>query len=192
MNILSTERIVIREWQDSDLLPFALMNADSKVMKYFPARLTEQETRAMVERIQAHIQRHGFGLWAAELKATKEFIGFIGLNVPSFTAHFTPCVEIGWRLARSFWGQGLATEGGKAVLDYAFDKLHVQEIVSFTSERNKRSQRVMQKIGLSHDKKDDFHHPNLPIEHPLSWHVLYRLLQKDWQTRQSSMTNDVL
>ncbi|KTC84042.1 GNAT family N-acetyltransferase [Legionella brunensis] len=174
MKVLVSERIIIREWQDSDYKPFVAMNADEQVMEYFPATLTEKETVAMIERINIHIQQQGFGLWVAELKETGEFMGFVGLSIPSFYAHFTPCVEIGWRLALPFWGKGLATEGAKVVLNYGFNELNLKEIVSFTTLSNVRSQRVMQKIGMTHDEKDDFCHPNLPLYHILSRHVLYR------------------
>lgn len=181
MLILSTERILLRTWQESDLLPFAQMNADKEVMAYFPDTLTAQETATLVERIKTHIQLNGFGLWAAELKETKAFIGFIGLSLPTFSAHFTPCVEIGWRLARPYWGQGLATEGAKAVLAYGFNHWKLEEIVSFTTMNNQRSRRVMKKIGLIHYTEDDFVHPNLALDHPFSRHVLYRLSHKQWQ-----------
>ncbi|WP_019217277.1 GNAT family N-acetyltransferase [Legionella tunisiensis] len=183
MQILSTERIFLRTWQESDLLPFAQMNADKEVMRYFPNPLAAQETVTLVERIKAHIRLHGFGLWAAELKETNAFIGFIGLSVPTFSAHFTPCVEIGWRLAQPYWGQGLATEGANAVLAYGFSYFKLEEIVSFTTVHNQRSRRVMEKIGLIHHLEDDFVHPNLALNHPLSRHVLYRLSHKQWQQR---------
>ncbi|CEK11103.1 GNAT family N-acetyltransferase [Legionella hackeliae] len=175
MKIVESERIIIREWREADHPFFATMNSNRQVMEYLPALLTQEESSAMIVRIAAHIQQHGFGLWAAEFKETKEFMGFIGLNIPSFSAHFTPCIEIGWRLSLPFWGKGLATEGAKAVLAYAFEYLGLKEIVSFTTVSNVRSQRVMQKIGMTHDKSDDFCHPRLPLDHSLSKHVLYRI-----------------
>ena len=184
MKIISTSRICLRTWQASDQLSFAQMNADSQVMEYFPSTLTENETQALIERINEHLRCHQFGLWAAELKETKEFIGFIGLSIPSFSTHFTPCVEIGWRLARQYWGQGLATEGAKAVLDYGFSQFDLDEIVSFTALGNYRSRRVMEKIGLTRQEKDDFDNPRLALDHPLSKHVLYRLTQIQWRARQ--------
>jgi RimJ/RimL family protein N-acetyltransferase len=150
------------------------MNADPAVMEFFPAPLTRVESDALVDRILAHFSARGFGVSAAELKATGEFIGFIGLAVPRFEAHFTPCVEIGWRLAAAHWGTGLATEGATAVLDYAFGTLGLREIVSFTSAVNMRSRKVMEKIGMTRNPADDFDHPNLPEGHWLSRHVLYR------------------
>lgn len=183
MQIVSTERILLRTWQESDLLPFVQMNTDEEVMRYFPNTLTTQETAALVERIKTHIRLHGFGLWAAELKETNAFIGFIGLSIPVFSAHFTPCVEIGWRLARPYWGHGLATEGARAVLAYGFRHFKLNEIVSFTTVHNQRSRRVMEKIGLIHHPEDDFVHPNLALDHVLSQHVLYRLSYQQWQQR---------
>jgi RimJ/RimL family protein N-acetyltransferase len=143
-------------------------------MEYFPAPLTREESDALVDRIEAHFAEHGWGPWAAELRETGEFIGFIGLNVPVFEAHFTPCVEIGWRLAAEHWGRGLATEGAGAVLGYAFTELRLPEVVSFTTVANQRSRRVMEKIGMTRNPADDFDHPGLAEGHPLRRHVLYR------------------
>ena len=180
MQIVSTERIIIRNWQPLDSLPFAVMNADKQVMEFFPSPLTTIETEAMIARINKHLEQHHFGLWAAELKETGEFIGFIGLSIPNLSASFMPCIEIGWRLAQPYWGRGLATEGAKAVLAYGFNQLKLEEIVSFTTINNVRSRQVMEKIGLSHNVADDFNHPNLPLTHPLSRHVLYRLSRAQW------------
>lgn len=155
------------------------MNSDPRVMEFFPALLSRQESEAMVDRIEAHFDAHGFGLWAAELRQVKSLVGFIGLNVPSFEAHFTPCVEIGWRLAADHWGQGLATEGANAVVRYSFEKLGLGELVSFTVPANVASRRVMEKLGMTYDPADDFDHPRLPEGHPLRRHVLYRLRRSD-------------
>jgi RimJ/RimL family protein N-acetyltransferase len=144
-------------------------------MEFFPARLTRSQSDALVAKIEAHFRKHGFGMYAAELRSNQAFIGFIGLNVPSFRAHFTPCVEIGWRLSPEAWGQGLATEGALAVLQYAREVLELDQLVSFTVPANVRSRRVMEKLGMSHDPADDFDHPQLPPGHPLRRHVLYRL-----------------
>jgi RimJ/RimL family protein N-acetyltransferase len=171
---LATSRLVLRDWQTPDRDPFVAMNADPRVMRYFLSTLTAQETDALMDRNRAHFDRYGFGLWAAAIQATGEFAGFIGLAVPTFEAHFTPCVEIGWRLAPRFWNQGLATEGAAAVLRFAFETLGLTEVVSFTSAMNLPSQRVMQKIGMLRDPVDDFDHPRMPAEHPLCRHVLYR------------------
>lgn len=135
----------------------------------------------MVDRIEAHFGVHGFGLWAAELRHVKSFIGFVGLNVPSFEAHFTSCVEIGWKLAADQRGQGLAIEGAKAVVRYGFEKLGLGELVSFTVPANVTSRRVMEKLEMKHDPDDDFEHPRLPEGHPLRWHVLYRISRSAWR-----------
>jgi RimJ/RimL family protein N-acetyltransferase len=144
-------------------------------MEFFPKRLSREESDAMVDRIEEHFRSKGFGLYAAELLDDGRFIGYVGLHTPAFEAHFTPCVEIGWRLASDVWGQGLATEGARAVACHAFENLRVNEIVSFTVPSNQRSIRVMEKIGMTRDPAGDFDHPNLPEAHPLRRHVLYRL-----------------
>jgi RimJ/RimL family protein N-acetyltransferase len=150
------------------------MDADPRVMEYFPAQLTCAESDALIDRIEAHFSKRGWGAWAAELRATGEFIGFIGLSVPTFEAHFTPCVEIGWRLAAAHWGKGLATEGARAALDFGFNELQLPEVVSFTTAANLRSRRVMEKLGMTRNPADDFDHPGLTEGHPLRRHVLYR------------------
>src|SRR3954468_23262661 len=167
--MIETPRLILRPWRDSDREPFARMNADPRVMEFFIEPLTREESDAALGRVAAHHDRYGFGLLAAELRATNEFIGFIGLSVPAFQAHFTPCVEIGWRIAYDHWGRGLATEGARAVLATA-----AGEVVAFTSVGNTRSRRVMEKLGLTHDPADDFDHPRIPEGHPLRRHVLYR------------------
>jgi len=172
--MIATPRLLLRAWKPEDRGPFAAMNADYRVMRYFLALLTGDETAASLDRIEAHFTEHGFGLWAAELRQTGEFIGFIGLNVPGFKAHFTPCVEIGWRLASEYWNRGLATEGAAAVLRFGFGDLALDEIVSFTTIGNAASRRVMEKIDMSRDPREDFDHPSLPEGHPLRRHVLYR------------------
>jgi RimJ/RimL family protein N-acetyltransferase len=177
MSNFSTDRLLLRSWRESDHAPFARINADPRVMEYFPLPLTAEETAIMIGRIEAHFANHRFGLWAAELRSTGAFIGFIGLNVPTFKTHFTPCVEIGWRLAPGHWGRGLATEGARAVLHHAFTALALPEVVSFTTAANLRSRRVMEKLGMTRNPADDFHHPSLPQAHPLRPHVLYRLRQ---------------
>ena len=173
--MLETERLRLRTWQPSDREPFAQMNADPCVMEFFPNCLTREESDAMVDRIEAHFRSKGSGLYAAELRDDGRFIGYIGLHAPTFEAHFTPCVEIGWRLASDVWGRGLATEGALAVARHAFENLGLNEIVSFTVPTNQRSIRVMEKIGMTHDAAGDFEHPSLPAGHSLWHHVLYRL-----------------
>jgi RimJ/RimL family protein N-acetyltransferase len=173
--ILATDRLILRRWRDADREPFARINADPSVMEFFPALLSRPESDAMVDRIEAHFDEHGFGLCAAALRGNGTLIGFVGLNLPAFQAPFTPCVEIGWRLAAKHWGQGLATEGARAIVQYGFHILRLEEIVAFTVPANMRSRRVMEKLGMTHDAADDFDHPRLPEEHPLRRHMLYRL-----------------
>jgi RimJ/RimL family protein N-acetyltransferase len=172
---LETERLVLRRWRAEDREPFARMNCDAEVMEFFPAALTRAESDTLADRIEAHFEEHGFGGWAAEMRAEAVFIGFVGLAVPRFEAHFTPCVEIGWRLAREHWGKGLATEGARAAMRYAFAELGLAELVSFAVPGNVRSRRVMEKLGMTHDVRDDFEHPGLPEGHRLRRHVLYRV-----------------
>jgi len=145
------------------------------VMEFFPAILTPEKTDELIDRIEQHFDRHGFGIYAAELIETRKFIGFIGLNTPGFNAPFMPAVEIGWRLAHAYWGQGLATEGARAVVQHAFHTLRLSSLVSFTTAANLRSRGVMEKIGMVHDRAADFEHPDLAAGHPLRPHVLYRI-----------------
>jgi RimJ/RimL family protein N-acetyltransferase len=173
--MIETERLLLRRWEEGDRQPFAQLNADGRVMEFLPQRLSATESDRMVDRIQEHLRKHGFGLFAAELRRERRFIGYLGLHVPGFQAHFTPCVEIGWRLAAEYWGRGLATEGAKAVVRYAFDALGLDSLVSFTVPANVRSIRLMEKIGMSRDPAEDFDHPHLPEGHKLRRHVLYRL-----------------
>lgn len=181
---LTTERLVLRPWRDSDLVPFAALNADPEVMAHFPATLTPAETAAMVARMRAALAERGFGWWAAEAPGVAPFIGFIGLSVPDFGAHFLPpgklVVEVGWRLARLFWGQGYATEGAREALRFGFEALGLPEVVAFTTTTNQRSQAVMRRLGMTYDPADDFDHPKLPPGHRLRRHVLYRLKAKHW------------
>lgn len=172
---LQTDRLRLRRWLPADRAPFALLNADPRVTAYLPGPLSRAESDALVARIEAHFDQYGFGLWAVEVGDVAAFAGFIGLSVPRFTAHFTPCVEIGWRLGPAHWGRGYATEGARAVLAFGFEALGLGEIVSFTVPGNTRSRRVMERIGMAHNPADDFDHPSLPAGHPLRRHVLYRI-----------------
>ncbi len=151
------------------------MNADIRVMEFLSERLSREQSHALVDRIEAHVRAHGFGVCAAELRQSRTFTGFIGLNIPAFQTHFTPCIEIAWRLSADYWGQGLATEGARAAVRYGFEILALEEIVSFTVPANTRSRRVMEKLGMTHNPVDDFDHPLLPEGHPMRRHVLYRL-----------------
>jgi RimJ/RimL family protein N-acetyltransferase len=170
---LRTDRLVLRRWLPSDREPFAALNADPRVMEYLPGVLSRAESDAFVERIEQHFAGLGFGLWAVEIPGTAALAGFVGLAVPQFSAHFTPCVEVGWRLAAEHWGHGYAAEAARAALAFGFSEAGLREIVSFTVPENLRSRRVMDRIGMSHDPADDFDHPTLP-EH-LRRHVLYRI-----------------
>jgi RimJ/RimL family protein N-acetyltransferase len=173
--VLDTERLVLRGWRDADREPFAALNSDPAVMEHFPGTLDPAESDALVDRILERWAADGLGLWAIERREDGAFLGFAGLAAPTFEAPFTPAMEIGWRLARSAWGRGYATEAARAVLDYAFDVLGFEEIVSFTVPANARSRRVMERLGMTHDQADDFDHPRFPPGHPIRRHVLYRL-----------------
>ena len=172
---LRTRRLVLRSWRDADRGPFAALNADPRVMEHFPKALTRDESDAMVDRMNSAINTRGFGFWAVEVQASEELIGFVGLSVPTFEAPFMPCVEIGWRIAFEHWGKGFATEGARASLDAAFGELGLSEVVSFTTTTNDRSKRVMERLGMRHDERDDFDHPAIAEGHPLRRHVLYRI-----------------
>jgi ribosomal-protein-alanine N-acetyltransferase len=172
---LDTERLKLRRWRERDREPFAALNADPAVMEHFPALLDRDESDALVERIESGFERHGFGLWALELRDGGEFVGFAGLAVPPFEPHFTPAVEVGWRLARSAWGRGYATEAGRAALTFGFEGLGLDEVVSMTAVGNARSRAVMERLGMIHDPTDDFDHPGLPAGDPRRRHVLYRI-----------------
>ena len=172
---LSGGRVCLRPWRDQDRAPFAAMNADARVMKFFRSCLSRAESDAMVGHIQAHFNKHGFGLWAIAVPGVAPFIGFAGLSVPTFSAHFTPCVEVGWRLAFEHWGHGYATEAARLALSYAFGALALSQVVSFTSVRNHRSRAVMERLGMHRNPADDFDYPSFSDGHPLRRHVLYRL-----------------
>jgi ribosomal-protein-alanine N-acetyltransferase len=178
--VLRTDRLVLRPWRDADCAPFAALNADPRVMQFFPRALTRAESEALVGRIRDHFVRHGFGLWAVEAPGVAEFAGFVGLSVPSFEARFTPCVEVGWRLAREHWGRGYATEGARAAVAFGFGDAGLDEIVSFTVPANLPSRRVMERLGMTRSPDDDFEHPFLPAGHPLRHHVLYRIGRERW------------
>jgi ribosomal-protein-alanine N-acetyltransferase len=172
---MHTERLILREWRPGDREPFAAMNADPEVMRHFPAPLNRAESDAFIERMTAGLAERGYGLWAVEVRDTGELIGFTGLQPANFEAHFTPAVEIGWRLARSAWGHGYATEAARAAVVYGFGPGGLHEIMSWTVPANVRSQAVMRRLGMTHDPADDFDHPRIPAGSPLRRHVLYRL-----------------
>jgi ribosomal-protein-alanine N-acetyltransferase len=180
---LRTDRLVLRRWRASDRGSFAALNADPQVMEHLPALLTRAESDTVIDRVEAHFDQHGFGLWALEVAATGEFIGFTGLSTPRFPAHFTPAVEIGWRLAGSAWGRGYASEAARRALAFGFEDVGLPEIVSFTAVDNLRSRAVMARIGMTHDPVADFEHPLVPAGGRLRRHVLYRLTARRWAAR---------
>lgn len=169
---VETPRLRLRDWREEDVAPFCRMNADKQVMTYFPKTLSDEETRALYQVIIAEIRQSGFGLYAAELKQTSEFIGFIGFHKATFEADFTPCVEIGWRLKADAWGNGYATEGAEACLRHGFGALGLEDVFSFTAEINKPSIRVMEKAGMRFS--GTFEHPKVEQGSPLLKHVLYK------------------
>jgi RimJ/RimL family protein N-acetyltransferase len=181
MTALFTPRLELRQWRDSDLEPFAALNADPAVMQLMPRCLTRAESDEFARRAREEIERRGWGLWAVEARADGELIGCVGLAVPSFSEHFTPCVEIAWRLRRASWGHGYATEAARVCLRFAFETLALPEIVAFTVPANVRSRALMQRLGMVHNPGDDFDHPRLPPGHALSRHVLYRLGRDAWR-----------
>jgi RimJ/RimL family protein N-acetyltransferase len=184
MSELATARLVLRQWRDSDLAPFAALNADPEVMQYMPRCLERSESDALVGRYRERIAERGWDLWALERRDDGGFVGALGLAVATFPAPFTPCVEIAWRLARAQWGQGLATEAAGAVLRFGFQTLALEEVLAFTVPENRRSRAVMARLGMHRDPGEDFEHPRLPPGHPLRHHVLYRLGRVDRQAPQ--------
>ncbi len=177
---LSTPRLRLRQWRPADREPFAALNADPKVMEYFPATLTRAESDALADRCQTLIAERGWGFWALDRTDTQEFIGFLGLHIPVPELPFSPCVEIGWRLAVRHWGQGFATEAGRAALRVGFERLALPEIVSFAVVGNRRSRAVMERLGMR-DTTETFDHPKVPQGHKLRQHCLYRLTREQWE-----------
>ncbi len=171
---LQTERLKLRPWRHDDVEALAMMNADPEVMRYFLKCLDRSENAVLMARNAEHIERHGFGWWALEVPGVTSFAGAVALLMPRFHAHFMPCFEIGWRLARAYWGRGYASEAAAAVVGFAFDRIQLDEVVAFTPVNNERSRKVMAKLGMTHNTADDFGHPMLPLDHPLRHHVLYR------------------
>jgi len=172
---LESARLRLRPWTDDDLAPFARLNADPRVMEYLPSVLTRDESDRLAARIRQGLSDHEFGMWAVEIPGAARFIGFVGLHAPVFDTHFTPCVEIGWRLAFDAWGQGYASEAAARALDYAFGLVGLDEVVAYTVPANRRSIAVMERLGMTRSPADDFLHPVLPEDHPLRPHVLYRV-----------------
>ncbi|HEY7687736.1 MAG TPA: GNAT family N-acetyltransferase [Dongiaceae bacterium] len=178
---LETPRLHLRNWTDEDLPAFAAMNADAETMRYFPKPLGRKSSDALAALIRSNLAKHGWGLWAIEVRTGPKFAGFVGLAIPSFKADFMPAVEIGWRLARDCWGRGYATEGAQAALTFAFGRLNLAEVVSFTVVGNERSRAVMERLGMIRKPAEDFDHPMIAAGSPVRRHVLYRLTQKRWR-----------
>lgn len=172
---IRTERLLLRRWREDDLEPFAAMNADPQVMRYFPELFPRERSAASIERSERRFEEDGYGLWALETLADGRFIGFTGLAPVAFEAHFTPAVEAGWRLRREAWGRGYATEAARAAVSFGFEQVGLEEIVSLTSVHNAPSIAVMRRLGMVRDPADDFLNPNIPADHWLAPHVLYRL-----------------
>lgn len=179
-----TERLLLRQWHESHLEPFYRLNADPRVMEFFPTPLNRAQSDRVAARCQAHIEEHGWGFWAVELKDSGAFVGFVGLNIPTATLPFSPCVEIGWRLAVEHWGKGLATEAAKESLRIGFEVVQLPEIVSFAVISNVRSRNVMTRIGM-YDTTLTFEHPSIEKGSPLREHCLYRMNQAQWNERRS-------
>ena len=171
--LLQTKRLTMRQWRDADREPFAAMNADSAVMRYFPAALDRSQSDALVDRLASSIDRNGWGFWAVEISGTGKFIGFVGLNVPSVQFPFSPCTEIGWRLARAAWGHGYATEAGVAALSFGFKELQLEKIVSFTAAINAASIAVMRRLKMR--EMGRFDHPSLNPDSELRRHTLFEI-----------------
>lgn len=179
-NIIETERLILRTWIKEDAEAYFQINQDPKVIELLRGPLTMEQVNDFIPAVNNHQDKHGYTLWAVELKETSELMGFIGLNYTDWESHFTPAVEVGWRLGSQFWGKGFATEGAKASLEYGFKQCGLKEIVSFTVPANTRSVRVMEKIGLKRDLNGEFAHPKVDDASPLKRHVLYRLTREDY------------
>ena len=175
-----TERLLLRGWTGADRAPFAVMNADPRVMEHFPETYSRERSDALVDRIEQRWRDHGYSLWAVERLDSGDFIGYVGLSAATFEAPFTPAVEVGWRLATEHWGHGFATEGARAALDHGFGPWGMAEIVSFTAVGNVRSWRVMERLGMIRDPASDFEHPAVPAGHPSKPHVFFRMPRERW------------
>ncbi len=181
-----TERLCLRQWREDDLEPFAALNADPRVMEFFPATLDRAASDAMAERCRSLVAERGWGFWAVELRATGEFIGFVGLNEPEAALPVAPCVEIGWRLAFPHWGQGYASEAARGALRVGFEDLGLAEVIAFTAVGNHRSRAVMERLGMEQDAVG-FAHPRLPADSPLRAHCVYRLTRKQWRASPTAV-----
>ena len=183
---MTVQDVQLRQWQDKDLEAFAAMNADADVMRYFVATLSAEESRQAMHRYRQGIDARGWGLWAVEVDGA--FAGLTGLAEPTFTAHFTPCVEIGWRFLREYWGRGIAFAAAQKAEHHAFTVLGLDQLVSFTTAANTRSIRLMERLGFARDPGDDFWHPKIAQGHPLRRHVLYKKRKPDRRAEPGSPT----
>ena len=180
MSPLLTKRLILRDWREEDLPPFFELNSDPKVMEYFPKVLSREESDELAEEIRRRLRTFGWGFWAVEEKASGEFVGFVGLNRPQFSLPFTPCIEVGWRLLRRYWGKGYATEAGSKSLEFAFNQLQENEVLAFATAINLRSVAVMKRLGMA-NTNSNFMHPEILPESELSEHVLYKAVSSQWQ-----------
>lgn len=180
-----TPRLRLRRWRDADRAPFAAMNADPQVMVHFPALQSRESSDAAIDAWELQFDARGWSNWAASLRDTGEFIGFVGLSVPRRVLPFSPCVEIGWRLARAWWGKGLASEAAHGALQLGFERIGLVEVVSFTALANRRSRAVMERIGMA-DAQQDFEHPGVPEGHALRMHCLYRITRQQWMDQRDA------
>ena len=176
---METQRIILRQWKDEDYPKFAALNADLSVMEFFPKPLIHQESDDMADKIRSLLEQRGWGFWALELKGNGEFIGFTGLHIPTAKLPFSPCVEVGWRFAKRYWGFGYASEAASEALRFAFNSLKLDEVVSFATLRNLRSQSVMRKIGMANINQN-FLHPDIDSDSLLSEHVLFKINRSRW------------
>ena len=176
---LQTERLIMRQWRKEDWSEFAKLNSDPVVMEYYPNILSTEESNAMAQKIEALLSKRGWGFWAVESISKKTFMGFVGLHEPTYELPVTPCIEIGWRLAKEYWGKGYATEAAKTSLDFAFKKLNLPEVYSFASVSNRKSWTVMERLKMV-NTKENFEHPDIPKNNPLREHVLYKITQRQW------------
>jgi RimJ/RimL family protein N-acetyltransferase len=175
MKIIETERLILRTWQEEDIEAYYQINQDPKVIEFLAGSMTREQVSDFIAKTNKDQQKHRYCFWALELKDAHELIGFVGLRYINFNLPFTPAVEIGWRLGSKYWGKGYASEGAKASLDFGFNKIGLEEIISFTATINKCSMAVMERIGMKRDTNGDFAHPKLAANHPISQHVLYRI-----------------
>lgn len=172
---MQTERTILRPWTDSDVEPWIALNADARVMEFFPSTYTRERAQGSAATLRERLERDGYGWWILEIKGGASFAGVIALQDVPFEAHFTPALEIGWRLPYDHWGHGYATEAARATLAFAFSELQRHEVVAMTAAINERSRRVMERLGMTRDPADDFEHPAVACGHPIRPHVLYRI-----------------